>query len=511
MHLVYTPIPEWPPLAWLACCRAGDPMVPVRHGPRVEVNADWFAEAVWADRYRDAAFDRTDLVFGSGGRLRDGTLTFVSAGTTVDRLHLLQRGAETWVSNSLPCLLAAVEGVPDPTYPAYFDIFKSIVGGIRRYQREIPTSAGPARLVYFDNLLWDGQTIQEVEKPDPRRDFSSFEKYRDFLQSTLQLLTENLSAAERRFPFRWLGTISSGYDSLTTAVLARPLGLDEAINFTEARGGGTDSGQAVASLLGVTLSPIARDAWRDSPSPEVPFIASDAKGEDVFLRGAEAKLAGRALLTGHWGGRAWDKNIKGLSEEIQRGDQSGLSVTEFRLWAGFLHCPIAFLGTRQIRDLYALNRSPEMRPWDLGGRYNRPIARRIIESAGIPRGTFAVHKRAGSVLFFRRDSFLSPSSLKDFTCWLRDQSDEWRKRGLVPPLLEPGRRTLVQRGAAVAAGMFQLLDRATLHRVHLFDAVGRRLANVANREPLFRYLFPWAIDRAKQRYTATRPETGSRP
>jgi hypothetical protein len=501
MRLIYTLIPEWPPLAWLACCRAGDLTVPVRHGPRVEVNADWFAEAVWADLYRDAAFDRTDLVFGSGGRLRDGTLTFVSAGTTVDRLHLLQRGAKSWVSNSLPCLLAAVEGVPDPTYPAYYDTFKSIVRGIRRYQREIPTSAGPARLIYFDNLEWNGQTLHEVEKPGPRRDFSSFEKYRDFLQSTLRLLTENLCATERRFPYRWLGTISSGYDSLTTAVLAKPLGLDEAINFTEARGGGADSGQAVAGLLGVTLSPIARDAWRQATRPEVPFIASDAKGEDVFLRGAEAKLTGRALLTGYTGGRAWDKNIKGLSDEIQRGDQSGLSVTEFRLWAGFLHCPIAFLGTRQIRDLYALNHSPEMRPWDVGGRYNRPIARRIIESAGIPRGAFAVHKRAGSVLFFRRDSFLSPSSLEDFTRWLRDQRDEWLKRGLVPPLLEPGRRTLVQRSAAAAAGMFQLLDQATVHRVHLFDAVARRLANVANREPLFRYLFPWAIARAKERYT----------
>jgi UDP-glucose 4-epimerase len=40
------------------------------YGPRVEVDSDWFAEAVWAGRYRDGAFDRTDLVFGSGGRAR---------------------------------------------------------------------------------------------------------------------------------------------------------------------------------------------------------------------------------------------------------------------------------------------------------------------------------------------------------------------------------------------------------------------------------------------------------
>jgi hypothetical protein len=105
------------------------------------------------------------------------------------------------------------------------------------------------------------------------------------------------------------------------------------------------------------------------------------------------------------------------------------------------------------------------------------------------------------VLFFQRDSFLSPSSLEDFTRWLRDQGDEWRQRGLVPPTLEPGRRTLGQRGAAAAAWVFQLLARATAHRMHFFEAVERRLANMANREPLFRYLFPWAIARAKERYT----------
>jgi hypothetical protein len=501
MRIAYRPIPEWPPLAWLAHCRSGDQTVPVRHGPRVEVNPDWFAEAIWADRYSDAAFDRTDLVFGSGGRLRDGLLTFVSAGTTVDRLHLLRREAETWVSNSLPCLLAAVDGVPDPTYTGYYDFFKSIIRGIRQYQREIPTSAGTVRLIYFDNLEWNGQTLREVEKPSPQRDFSSFEKYRGFLQSSLGLLNENLSAAERRFPYRWLGTISSGYDSLTTAVLAKPLGLDEVISITEARGGGSDSGRIPASMLGVALSPIARDAWRLVPRCEVPFIASDAKGEDVFIGGAEARLADRALLTGHYG-IAWEKNVKGPSGGFERKDQAGLSLTEFRLWAGFLHCPIPFLGARQARDLNALSQTPEMQPWDVGGRYNRPIPRRIIESAGIPRGSFAVHKRAGSVLFFQRDSFLSPNSLEDFIRWLRDQGDEWRKRGLVPPTLEPGRRSLGQRGAAAAAWMFHLLAGATGHRVRLFEAVERRLANVANREPLFRYLFPWAIARAKERYAA---------
>ncbi len=258
--------------------------------------------------------------------------------------------------------------------------------------------------------------------------------------------------------------------------------------------------KAAAGLLGVPLALISRDAWRDAPLPEVPFIAADAKGEDVFMRGAEAKLLGRAVLTGHFGGRAWDKNAKGLSDDIARGDQSGMALTEYRLWAGFVHCPLAFLGVRQVPDLHRLILSPEMKPWDVGGRYNRPLARRIIEGAGIPRGAFAVHKRAGSVLFFQRDSFLSPSSLGDFTRWLQDHADEWRERGLVPPALEPGRRTLKQQGAAVVARILRGLSWATGHRLPLLEGATRRFANIAARESLFRYLFPWAIARAKDRY-----------
>ena len=309
-----------------------------------------------------------------------------------------------------------------------------------------------------------------------------------------------MSAPQRRFPYRWLGTMSSGYDSLTTAVLAKPMGLGRGDLVHGGTGRRSRQRTAAAGILGCPLTLIPRDAWSRAPLPEVPFIAADAKGEDVFMRGAESNLLGRALLTGHFGGRAWDKNAKGLSEEIVRGDQSGMALLEYRLWAGFVHCPLAFLGVRQILDLHALNLSPEMRPWDVGGRYNRPLARRIIETAGIPRGSFAVHKRAGSVLFFQRDSFLSPGSLEDFTRWLHDHADEWRKQGLVPPALEPGRRTLRQQGAAVAAQLVRALSWVTRHRIWVLEGLGRRLTNIAAREPLFRYLFPWAIARAKERY-----------
>src|SRR5439155_695861 len=93
-------------------------------------------------------------------------------------------------------------------------------------------------------------------------------------------------------------------------VLAQPYGLQEAIAFEPSSSGAPDSGGAIAHALGVRLRRLARDAWRGPdapPGPELPFLAADAKGEDVYFRGAEAHLARRVLLTGYHGDQMWSK------------------------------------------------------------------------------------------------------------------------------------------------------------------------------------------------------------
>src|SRR5258708_10810292 len=59
-----------------------------------------------------------------------------------------------------------------------------------------------------------------------------------------------------------------------------------------------------------------------------------------------------------------------------------------------------------------------MAPWDVGGSYTRPICRRILEEAGVPRELFGMDKKAASVLFFDRNSFLSEASRRDYEDWL---------------------------------------------------------------------------------------------
>src|SRR5207253_2702244 len=135
MHFRYTPVPDWPPLAWLACGHRGDPTVEVFHGLDVETTPDGFSEAVWDGEFARAGFDETDLVFGSGARRRGGGVTFVSSGSTVDRLHSHEVAGRVCVANSLACLLVAIGADVDPTYAGYYADFKSISDGLVRYAR----------------------------------------------------------------------------------------------------------------------------------------------------------------------------------------------------------------------------------------------------------------------------------------------------------------------------------------------------------------------------------------
>ena len=340
MHFRYTPVPDWPPLAWLAWGHRGDPTVEVFHGPDVETTPDGFSEAVWDGEFARAGFDETDLVFGSGARRRGGGVTFVSSGSTVDRLHSHEVAGRVCVANSLACLIVAIGADVDPTYAGYYADFKSISDGLARYARSVATSAGPVRLTYFHNLVWDGRALRERPKPAPRRDFGDFAAYRGFLEASLAGLAQNLSSSDRAVPLRMLGTISSGYDSPAVTVLAQPYGLQEAIAFEPSSSGAPDSGGAIAQALGVRLRRLARDAWRgpDAPAgPELPFLAADAKGEDVYFRGAEAHLARRVLVTGYHGDQMWSKRPRAASADIVRGDQSGLSLSEYRCgWASFM-------------------------------------------------------------------------------------------------------------------------------------------------------------------------------
>ena len=487
----YTERAHWPPLAWLATCRTDSDVVTVEHGLGVETRVEFFAEAVWDGDFEDGDFDTTDLIFGSGGRIRNDEVVFVPSSSTIDRLQLVRLPDRTLVSNSLCCLLEAAGADVDPAFDGYFAFFEQTVcRGMESYEPRMPGLDIEVELALFHNLRFNGERIEQSRKPAPERDFGSFEKYRDFLVTSLLALADNMRAATRHWKFELLSTISSGYDSATVAALAREAGLQQTLSLRQSRDDELDSGESIARQLGLDPLVFDSNAWRSDPLAEIPFLAGDAKGEDVYYASAGDVLHGRVLLTGYGGTRVWGMGDPHPAE-YQRSDQSGLSLTEYRLRRGFIHCPVTYIGGRQSADLFRISNSPEMSAWDVPGDYSRPICRRILEESGVDRNAFGQSKKAASILFFDRRSFLSNASLEHFEKWRA--AHKLNGRGSKSTSMVRVLARILQTAARNVSRMVPL-------KILLRIGESWRLTLFAQDEHRFANVFPWAMERARTVY-----------
>ena len=141
-----------------------------------------------------------------------------------------------------------------------------------------------------------------------------------------------------------------------------------------------------------------------------------------------------------------------------------------------------------------------MASWRLGGAYDRPICRRVLEEAGVPRRAVGQGKRMTAVLLFHRTTFLSPTALPDFLGWLADQAPAWRARGWPPPTPAVGGPTPLQRAAGALARVLRLAAAPAPEVLWDVRSRAERLGTAALRERLFAHVFPWALERAKARY-----------
>ncbi len=498
----YTRNGNWPSLAWVAHCPTGSGSIDVLHGHRVETHPDWFCEAVWDGEFSAGNFDETDIVAGTGGRSVDGALVFVSSGSTVDRLQYFSDSHGLWISNSLCALLSTIGAHVDPTYPDFSADFDSIVNGLHAYKREIDTSRGPVQLVYFNNVRWDGYRVSEQPKPNASRDFSSFDRYHAFLTSAMQSMARNAQDLQRAYPYELLCPISNGHDSPTVAVLAQNAGCSRAFTFDVSREETDDSGGRIGQLLGMKTTVIARNEWRSMPLPETLFIAGAASAGEVIFKGAESLLGGTVLLTGFTGDAVWGKKVADEHGHLLRKDASGLCLTEYRLHTGFIHCPVPFWGARQASEISAISRSKDLEQWDIGGKGARPICRRIVEKAGVPRAWFGHGKRGVSVQLFRPGRFLEPRTIEDYFRFLAETADEWRRRGRIRP--RPFLARMLDFILRYLTGVLRfMLTIKLLWRIRLYSTPLRRLLHrLDGMVYIRRYTFPWALARTQALYDA---------
>jgi hypothetical protein len=400
-HLVFRQLDSLPKLAWLAEVDALNASVTVDHGRAVECRDDWCVEGVWEGAFEEGNFHRVENFFGSGIRIEGDELVFCSSVALVDRIFHVTWHGRLLVSNSLVQLLARTGARLDASHDYAPETFASRQG-IHRQPcpvRVLHPHFTTVQQDYHCNLIFAGGKLSRVVRSTPRR-FDSFGSYHEALRSALRRLGENYRSAARRYPLAAFSTLSTGYDSTAASVLVRELGVSEC--FTTDSGHGSvrrrqESGLAMARTL--DLKPNILGDPSNVMAVERYFLAGCTDGSEVFYHDVVAHLARRCqaaiVFTGYYG-LVWNRGDgpPAFTDDIRRRDVSGLGVSEVRLHAGFFNVPIPQIYARNIGDIMAISQSDEMRPWCLFNDYDRPIPRRIVEAAGVPRSLFGMEKRA---------------------------------------------------------------------------------------------------------------------
>jgi hypothetical protein len=202
------------------------------------------------------------------------------------------------------------------------------------------------------------------------------------------------------------------------------------VTLRKARGGYSDSGKFLGELLRLRVYEFERPEAVEGAFEDVAdFLATGMGGEDYCYRGFDPLLRGRVLLTGFHGDKIWELHGKPDTVLARGGGLSGASLQEFRLWKNFIHVPVPMIGARRHPEIAAISQAPEMSAYQLHNNYDRPIPRRILEQAGVPRALFGQYKKAASLLLFLDPQLLGPATRRECEAMVPQQWVRAAQRG----------------------------------------------------------------------------------
>lgn len=393
MRFEFTSTSMLPTLAWTAVIVPSQSDVRVIAGDGVIHRNDVFWEGLSLTPEAPDAAPAQHFPLSTGGLAQHDRVTFWTPGHILDRLFLIQSPGRIFVSNSLPFALRMSGVGLAKTYLHYPWQFGHIVA----HSQTAPLEKGVVRIISNANLAIGREGRIHVSRKPASPKFAKYGEYIGLVHAFLDQVAEanRQSAAS---PYRPITTLSSGYDSPAAAVLAKRIGLTQAISICDSRGGSgdDDSGEAIARHLGLKIRVAERAEYRAAGWPAERLFYVFGLPEDIYMYPFAADLRRTLLVSGVKGDTMWDRNVKN-ADGTWSWDPGGATLQEFRLRIGFVHLPPAFYGWRHHDDLIKISRSPDLSPWSVGTNYDRPIPRRLVEEGGVPRELFGIKKKAVSV------------------------------------------------------------------------------------------------------------------
>ncbi len=421
---------QLPPLAWLLHHERAQDRARVIVGAEVQTAGESvFWEGVNPDFKKPELTPLHHFPLCTGCATRGDDIVAFTPGHIFDRLFLIRDGDRLFLSNSLPFVLKAAATRLDPRdllYPWRF-------GVIQAHRQTAPLERGELEFFHNTNIAISREHEVTVEAKPASPDFNSFSEYSDALHAYLGEISEALRAQSGP-RYEPVTTISSGYDSAAAAVLAKSIGAKRSLTVSDSRYGeaGDDSGAAIAERLGLEVKTRGRVDYRQHGIEAERLFYTCGLPEDIIFYAFASDVRRTLLFTGHKGDTMWAKHGRPVGSWSL--DPGGATMQCFRLQTNFVHFPPAFFGWARHKKVLQISQCQEMAPWSLGNSYDRPIPRRIVEEAGVPRDWFGMKKRAVSAMYgLDNRNYVTTEELgvsREFADLLREHRRRWRSIGV---------------------------------------------------------------------------------
>lgn len=412
--------PALPRMAWAAVIEAKREQAVIYHGPGVETRGNWFVEGAWNGPFDEGRLDLATVLCGTGGVLRDGEWHFCGSTDRLAPLFSLRQDGRLVVSNSHIFAMSLAGEKPDSCYPFYYyDIMRIWRHGLHAMDGSLRLSSKCRLGVHFSCVLRvDGNGAIQFSAHPPGAKPHDYRSYKQLLETGVRDVLKNAADRSRNHPLGSICALSKGYDTNATAALAATAGCRHAYSFIDPRRDNprNDSGRDHAAVFGMSCEEISRlDYLRSELLDEAEFCLMPTASQ-VSLVGLADRLQGKILLCGNaalaWKA-AFSRTVDQRTESSAR-HISGLSQLEFRLRVGYVVFSPATIGMAHNRAVYRISQSEEMRPWMLGNQYDRPLARRLAEEAGLPRLGFGMVKQGSGHVHLTSDELFSPAGWRHY-------------------------------------------------------------------------------------------------
>lgn len=398
--------PSLPLLAWLAVIPKNSKTVKVLCGEKVERRDGFFAAGVWDGDFEKADFDCCEVFCGTGAKLTEDGICFVTPSHALERLVLADNGKEITVSNSVPFLLTYNHYDPDQRIDQYERLMCSMLDGPKKMTEHISMKGGAEiRQFIVSSIIVDSAYRVRVKHREKIKPFTDFSDYYQRMLDAVKRVARNANSLKRRnSSFGVVSTISSGYDSLTAACVAKEIGCDTVV----ALSGGhydVDDGSEAARQLGYK-NIIKRDMleYRGMKGlVDAEYLASGEMGTMLQFHVFEDLFKNNLVFFG-LRGSYWSKTVD-MTDEFEMigyfNCEADVSLTENALRNGYVSVPLPTYGASVASSVERISNSEEMKPWMLNTNYDKPIPRRILETHGVSRDAFGRVKYGGGFSFYR--------------------------------------------------------------------------------------------------------------